>query len=392
MKRIVSIILALTLICCMLPTAFAASSEATEAADALHNLGLFNGTGTDANGNPIYDLDRAPSRSEAVTMLVRLLGKESDAKAGTWTTPFTDVQDWAKPYVGYAYANKLTSGTSATTFGGSSVMTATQYITLVLRALGYESGTDFQWDKAWELSDKIGMTDGRYKADGSTFLRGDVALISNNALKATLKGSDSKLFDTLNAQGFGAVKETSTVINGSGKPKYLLMDGKYYAGAELDWAIKELEYGGVVSQYVNAGNVFTLLNVITESYIMKSSNNTFFAGFIDKYGKIERFKENGGELWDMGDFEYAYWKEQISINTEKSWLLYRYKGNSCKLPLIDKEYPLNTIFFADGIKCFNEGSVIYVNLPDVLTHLGIDATITVKDVDNVGCVWSYQMK
>lgn len=392
MKRIVSIILALTLICCMIPTAFAASSEATEAADALHNFGLFNGTGTDANGNPIYDLDRAPSRSEAVTMLVRLLGKESEAKAGTWETPFTDVQDWAKPYVGYAYANKLTSGTSATTFGGSSVMTATQYITLVLRALGYESGTDFQWDKAWELSDKIGMTDGRYSADGNTFLRGDVALISNNALKATLKDSDSKLFDTLNAQGFGAVKETSTVINGSGNPKYLLMDGKYYEGADLNYAIKELEYGGEVSQYVQAGDVFTLLNIITESYSMKSSNNKYLAGRIDKYGKIEMRTENGIELWDMGDFEYATWSEQISINTKKSWLLYRYEGNSCKLPLISEEYPVNTIFFADGIKCFNAGSVTYANLQDVLTRLGINATITIKDVDNVGCVWSFQMK
>ena len=392
MKRIVSIILTLALICCMIPAAFAASSEATEAANTLHGLGLFNGTGTDANGNPVYDLDRAPTRAEAVTMLVRLLGKESEAKAGTWRTPFTDVQDWAKPYVGYAYANKLTSGTSATTFGGSSVMTATQYITLVLRALGYQSGTDFQWDKAWELSDKIGMTDGRYDADGNTFLRGDVALVSNNALQATLKGSDSKLFDTLNAQGFGAVKETNKVINGSGSPKYLFMDGKYYEGAELSWAIKELEYGGLVSQYIQAGDVFTLINVLTESYTMKSSNNKFLAGRIDKYDKIEMRTENGIELWDMGDFEYATWNEQISINTKKSWLLYRYKGNSCKLPLISNEYPVNTVFFADGIQCFNEGSVIYVKLQDVLTRLGIDATITVKDINSVGCVWSFQMK
>lgn len=193
MKRIVSIILVLTLICCMLPSALAASSEATEAADALHNLGLFNGTGTDANSNPVYDLDRAPTREEAVTMLVRLLGKESEAKAGTWTTPFTDVQDWAKPYVGYAYANKLTSGTSATTFDGSSAMTATQYITLVLRALGYESGTDFQWDKAWELSDKIGMTDGRDNTNSKDFLRGDVAIVSNNALYINKKNNEYNL-------------------------------------------------------------------------------------------------------------------------------------------------------------------------------------------------------
>ena len=74
-KRIICLLLAVITIFSLMPTAFAASSEATAAADTLHSLGLFNGTGTDANGNPIYDLDRAPTRHEAVTMLVRILGK-----------------------------------------------------------------------------------------------------------------------------------------------------------------------------------------------------------------------------------------------------------------------------------------------------------------------------
>ena len=138
-KKIISLLLAIVMVCSIIPTAFAASDEAVTAADALHELGLFNGTGTDANGKPIYDLDRAPSRAEAVTMLVRLLGKEEEAKGGNWNIPFTDVADWAKPYVGYAYANGLTSGTSATTFGGDATVTASQYITFVLRALGYQS-------------------------------------------------------------------------------------------------------------------------------------------------------------------------------------------------------------------------------------------------------------
>ena len=53
MKRFLSFILALTLAVSLVPSAFAASDEAVQAANALHALGLFNGTGTDANGNPI---------------------------------------------------------------------------------------------------------------------------------------------------------------------------------------------------------------------------------------------------------------------------------------------------------------------------------------------------
>ena len=178
MNRIFSYLLVLILVISLTPTCFAASDEAAESAETLYALGLFQGKGTAAGGKPIYALDDAPTRHEAVTMLVRILGKEDEAKSGVWDIPFTDVVDWAKPYVGYAYANGLTSGTSATTFGGESTITASQYLTFVLRALGYDSGTDFKWDAAWELSDELGFTSGEYNAETTTFLRGDVAIIS----------------------------------------------------------------------------------------------------------------------------------------------------------------------------------------------------------------------
>lgn len=177
--------------------AFAANDEADQAAQALYELGLFSGTGLKADGTPNFDLNRSPTRQEAITMLVRLLGKEKEAQAGTWETPFTDVDGWAKPYVGYAYTNHLTGGTSPTTFSGNDTVTVSQYITFILRALGYADGADFQWDKAWELSDKIGLTSGEYNGSTVSFLRGDVANISCTALTVCLKDSDKKLSDKL---------------------------------------------------------------------------------------------------------------------------------------------------------------------------------------------------
>lgn len=59
---------------------FGATSQAHQSADKLYTLGLFSGTGVDQTGKPIYDLDRAPTRQEAITMLVKLLGKENVAK------------------------------------------------------------------------------------------------------------------------------------------------------------------------------------------------------------------------------------------------------------------------------------------------------------------------
>ena len=144
---------------------YAETPEALNSANALNRLGLFEGTGVNEDGSPRFALDKAPTRNEAITMLVRLLGKESEALNGDWETPFTDMTDWAKPYIGYAYANKLTDGTSATTFSGEKTISATQYLTFVLRALGYSSDTDFLWNKAWLLSDDIGLTAGQYIAE-----------------------------------------------------------------------------------------------------------------------------------------------------------------------------------------------------------------------------------
>ena len=201
MKRFCALLLSFVLILSLSPAAAAASSEATAAADKLYSLGLFQGKGYTAGGSPIYALDDLPSRQEAVTMLVRLLGKETEAKAGKWNIPFTDVDAWAVPYVGYAYANGLTAGTGPTTFSGSANVNAAQYLTFVLRALGYSSDTDFQWNSPWMLSDRLGFTDGRFHSGSTAFTRGDIAVISAAALEAKLKNSGDSLLASLEKVG-----------------------------------------------------------------------------------------------------------------------------------------------------------------------------------------------
>ena len=88
-------------------TVSAAAANFTHCADALYQMGLFKGTDSG------YALDRAPTRAEAAVMLVRMLGSEKEAESNTYTTPFTDVPQWADPYVGWLYEKGLTAGTSA---------------------------------------------------------------------------------------------------------------------------------------------------------------------------------------------------------------------------------------------------------------------------------------
>lgn len=204
MKKALSLFLALTLCLSLSLPALAAVPTDTEQEDAawtLYHMGLFQGTDTDKEGFPVFSLDQAPTRAQGVTMLVRLLGQEKAALDGEWTTPFTDVPEWAAPYVGYAYDKGLTNGTSETTFSASKTISATEYLTLVLRALGYDSKTDFAWDSAWTLTDELGITNQVYSAATTSFLRGDVAWVSAKALSAKEKDSDKTLSDTLAGLG-----------------------------------------------------------------------------------------------------------------------------------------------------------------------------------------------
>lgn len=210
MKRILTLFLTLAMALSLSVPALAVTAEEAQAsAELLYNLNLFRGVGANADGSVDFDLNRAPTRAEAVTMLVRLLGAEDEATAKTWSTPFTDVPDWAKPYVGYAYNKGLTKGMGGNVFGSSSPVTAAQYLTFVLRALGYQDGTDFAWNAPWTLTDKLGITDGTYGSQ-SKFLRGDAAVVSESALFAQKKGSGQTLLEALAADG--AIKDSTVVI------------------------------------------------------------------------------------------------------------------------------------------------------------------------------------
>ena len=181
----------------------------TTAAERLKALGLFQGVGTNPDGSTNFDLARKPSRTEALVMLIRLLGKDNEATSGSWTHPFTDVPKWADNYVGYAYENKLTNGISATKFG-TGTATYKTYLTFVLRALGYsdEGGVDFTWDMPDDLALPIGiMVAGMHREN---FLRADVVLVSEAALNAMLKDGSNSLLDKLIEDG--AVTQTPLAI------------------------------------------------------------------------------------------------------------------------------------------------------------------------------------
>lgn len=187
-------------------TAGAASYD--NCADRLSDLGLFQGTG---NG---YQLDRAPTRAEAATMLVRLLGAEAEAEELDYSAPFTDLDDWQKPYVQYLYDNGLTTGATATTFEPEDTCSAQMYTTFLLRALGYSdaAGGDFTYTGAVDFGKSIGLVD-YANCNETNFLRDHVAAMSLTALNTAVKDdADTKLLEKLVEDGAVAASAADDML------------------------------------------------------------------------------------------------------------------------------------------------------------------------------------
>lgn len=219
LKKMLALLLCLGMTASLLPTSALEANTAGTARDLtfelamaydLKGLGLFEGVGTNADGSPNFDLRRAPSRLEALVMLLRLLGKGAEAKAYTGACPFDDVPGWGKPYVAYAYDKGLTNGSSKTKFGMENASCA-MYLTFVLRALDYsDTAGDFTWNDPFALAKSAEiMPEGM---DTKNFWRADVVAVSYAALYAVKKGGVQPLSEVLEAQGVftGAQFEENT--------------------------------------------------------------------------------------------------------------------------------------------------------------------------------------
>ena len=250
MKRFYTFIMTLVLCISFVPTSvLGARSIYYEQglAQDLKELGLFQGVSeTD------FDLDRKPTRIEALIMLIRLLGKGDEAISAGGDHPFTDVPAWADSYIGYAYENGITNGVSDSLFGTGDA-NAQMYLTFVLRALGYtdENGADFLWNNPFTLAKSVGILPDYVNT--AEFWRSDVVLVSYAALAANLKNSSTVLAQKLIAEGVFTYEEYLASYDVDALSNYTSTPTEYTAEQIYAKCSSSVFY---VEVYDKAGNAF----------------------------------------------------------------------------------------------------------------------------------------
>lgn len=188
-------------------------------ADALKTMGLFQGS--DVPYGSGYELEAAPTRIQGLIMFLRLLGEEKAALAypGSGIT-FADVPEWALPYVAYAYDKGYTKGQEIddkwqVVFGTQDPLAPRDYVTFLLRALGYHETADFQWLTAVADAQNLKvLTDGEAALlTDQPFLRAQVAYLSYFALSAK-RADGTLLLDSLTAVGAVDGNTAKDAMNG----------------------------------------------------------------------------------------------------------------------------------------------------------------------------------
>ena len=236
LKRALSLLLSSTMVLGMLVMGSSAASYADvtskqheEAIEVLKTVGIMTG---DENGK--FNPEAKVTRNEMAVVMCNLLDYTVASYKGT--SPFTDVPEWAEPYVAACYTNGITSGYDAKTYGGSDTVTTGQAALMLLKALGYfQYSADFGSDWLVETTKNgstAGLFDGVATGAKEALTRNDVAQMVLNALEADLvkaekNGSDVHVGDIVISGGKATYNSRTGTDSKYAKIDNTKVDGKY---------------------------------------------------------------------------------------------------------------------------------------------------------------------
>lgn len=209
-KKIASVFMAVTLTIMLSIPAVSAEGATTTSigtdVEIAKNLGIVMG---DGNGVTAEYLAKDTQRIQAAIMLLRLIGKEDQAKAFTGTDNFKDAGkvSWseAKNILAYlkAHPEYGFAGYSNGNFGVEDKILPQQFYKVLLTVMGFETGKDFKYADTLKFAESKGLTK---VATLGELTNNDMAVATVEALKAKVNGSDKTVADVLVSTGADRTK------------------------------------------------------------------------------------------------------------------------------------------------------------------------------------------
>lgn len=197
MKKRIMLLLCLVLVLFASTNIFATSvtTKYKKSAEELKSYNIIQG---DSSGDLM--LDKNLKREDLIVILSRLMNDEERAKKYSSETKFTDLKNASKvylPYINWAVSNGYIHGVTKDKFGYGDYVTVRQYQAILLRILDYSSEAK-KWDMVSDYAVTYGLMDGLDLKPDDFLNRGEMALMTTNALKTPKKGSTLSLLKVLN--------------------------------------------------------------------------------------------------------------------------------------------------------------------------------------------------
>lgn len=171
------------------------NSKYKKSAEELKSYNIIQG---DSSGELM--LDKKLKREDLIVILSRLMNDEERAKKFSSETKFTDLKSASKvylPYINWAVSNGYIHGVSKDKFGYGTFVTVRMYQAILLRILDYSSEAK-KWDTVSDYAVTYGLMDGLDLKPDDYLTRGEMALMTTNALNTPKKGSTLNLLKVLN--------------------------------------------------------------------------------------------------------------------------------------------------------------------------------------------------
>ena len=160
-----------------------AGSDYSEAITMLSDLGIIQG-----KDDGKYHPEDTITRAEACAMIARLMTGDPNVSQYVGAQSFTDVAkgSWKDSAIGYCYINGIVIGVGNNKFEPDRAITDAEFITMVVRAMGYETA-DMKQNYPFSYmsnAQAIGLLDGTNMVASTDALRGEDAQVIYNALFA----------------------------------------------------------------------------------------------------------------------------------------------------------------------------------------------------------------
>ena len=285
-----------------------AGSDYSEAITMLSDLGVIQG-----KDDGKYHPEDTITRAEACAMIARLMTGDPNVSQYVGAQSFSDVQkgSWKDSAIGYCYINGIVIGVGGNKFEPDRAITDAEFVTMVVRAMGYETA-DMKQNYPFSYmsnAQAMGLLDGTNMVASTDALRGEDAQVIYNALFAdyargaklvnTTHGTSVESYPTLAESVWGLQRAAVGTWDKDNKDdeKATLTNCKAHT-----WVV-------VGADKKNEGNILAYPIEDDETDVYAPEKNKYVPYSFKYEGDIEAIKGYQVELWGEGKHGEPTWEK-----------------------------------------------------------------------------------